>query len=55
MVRYLLPQTVNTGEFSMDVEGLYANAPGDKGKVFSMQEGTTNFTDNKYPRRHPVP
>jgi hypothetical protein len=48
MVRYLLPQTVNTGEFSMDVEGLYANAPGDKGKVFSMQEGTTNFTDNKY-------
>lgn len=48
MVRYLLPQTVSTGEFSMDVEGLYANAPGDKGKVFSMQEGTTNFTDNKY-------
>jgi hypothetical protein len=48
MVRYLLPQTVTTGEFSMDVEGLRANAPGDKGKVFSMQEGTTNFTDNKY-------
>lgn len=48
MIRYLLPQTVNTGEFSMDVEGLYANAPGDKGKVFSMQEGTSNFTDNKY-------
>jgi hypothetical protein len=48
LVRYLLPQTVNTGEFSMDVEGLYANAPGDKGKVFSMQEGTANFTDNKY-------
>lgn len=48
LVRYLLPQTVTTGEFSMDVEGLYANAPGDKGKVFSMQEGTTNFTDNKY-------
>ena len=48
LVRYLLPQTVSTGEFSMDVEGLYENAPGDKGKVFSMQEGTTNFTDNKY-------
>ncbi len=48
MVRYLLPQTVSAGEFSMDVEGLAANAPGDKGKVFSMQEGTTNFTDNRY-------
>lgn len=48
LLRYLLPQTVSTGEFSMDVEGLQANAPGDKSKVFSMQEGTTNFTDNKY-------
>ena len=48
MIRYLLPQTVTTGEFSMDVEGLQANAPGDKSKVFSMQEGTTNFTDNRY-------
>jgi hypothetical protein len=48
MVRYLLPQTVTTGEFSMEIEGLQANASGDKCKVFSMQEGTTNFTDNRY-------
>ena len=35
-VRYLLPQTVANGEFSMEVEGLRANAPGDKAKVFGM-------------------
>ena len=28
-VKYLLPQTITNGEFSMDVEGLRANAPGD--------------------------
>ncbi len=47
-VKYLLPQTVSTGEFSMDVEGLRANAPGDKAKVFGMQEGQTDFITNDY-------
>ena len=47
-VRYLLPQTVSAGEFSMDVEGLRANAPGDKTKVFGMQEGQTDFITNDY-------
>jgi hypothetical protein len=47
-VRYLLPQTVAIGEFSMDVEGLRANAPGDKAKVFGMQEGQTDFITNDY-------
>ena len=47
-VRYLLPQTISNGEFSMDVEGLRANAPGDKAKVFGMQEGTTDFITNRY-------
>jgi hypothetical protein len=47
-VRYLLPQTVSIGEFSMDVEGLRANAPGDKAKVFGMQEGQTDFITNDY-------
>jgi hypothetical protein len=47
-VRYLLPQTVAMGEFSMDVEGLRANAPGDKAKVFGMQEGQTDFITNDY-------
>ena len=47
-VSYRLPQTVAMGEFSMDVEGLRANAPGDKAKVFGMQEGQTDFITNDY-------
>ncbi len=48
-VKYLLPQTITNGEFSMDVEGLRANNPGaDKAKVFGMQEGQTDFITNRY-------
>lgn len=47
-VKYLLPQTITNGEFSMDVEGLRANAPGDKAKVFGMQEGQGDFITNRY-------
>lgn len=47
-VRYLLPVTVTNGEFSMDVMGLRANGPGDKAKVFGMQEGQTDFVTNRY-------
>lgn len=47
-VKYLLPATISDGEFSMDVEGLRANAPGDKAKVFGMQEGQTDFITNRY-------
>jgi hypothetical protein len=47
-ITYLLPMTVSAGEFSMDVEGLRANAPGDKAKVFGMQQGQTDFITNDY-------
>ena len=47
-VKYLLPATITSGEYSMDVEGLRANAPGDKTKVFGMQEGQDDFITNKY-------
>lgn len=47
-VKYLLPQTITAGEFSMDVMGLRANAPGDKAKVFGMQEGQDDFITNRY-------
>jgi hypothetical protein len=47
-VRYLLPQTITSGEYSMDVEGLRGNAPGDKAKVFGMQEGQGDFITNRY-------
>jgi hypothetical protein len=47
-VRYRLPRAVAVGEYSMDVEGLAANGPGDKAKVFGMQEGTEDFITNDY-------
>src|SRR5688572_23825257 len=47
-VRYRLPQTITSGEFSMDVEGLRSNGPGDKAKVFGMQEGDSDFITNDY-------
>jgi hypothetical protein len=47
-VRYRLPRAVQVGEYSMDVEGLAANGPGDKAKVFGMQEGTGDFITNDY-------
>ena len=47
-VKYLLPQTITSGEFSMDVEGLRANAPGDKTKVLGMQEGQDDFITNEF-------
>ena len=47
-IRYLLPATISSGEFSMDVEGLRANGPGDKAKVFGMQEGQGDFITNDY-------
>jgi hypothetical protein len=49
-VKYVLPQTISSGEFSMDVEGLRANGPGDKAKVFGMQEGpdVSDFVTNRY-------
>lgn len=47
-VRYQLPQTITNGEMSVEVEGLYANGPGSKLKIFSMQDGTGNLFDSKY-------
>src|SRR4051812_48339351 len=47
-VRYLIPQTITAGEFSAEVEGLRADAPGNKSKVFGMQEGQGDFITNPY-------
>ncbi len=47
-VSYKLPETISTGEFSMEVEGLRANAPGNKTKVYGMQEGQGDFITNRY-------
>jgi hypothetical protein len=44
-IKYVLPEIVTSGEYSMDVEGLQANAPGDKPKVFGMadDDGSASF------------
>jgi hypothetical protein len=47
-VKYRLPETIATGEFSMEVEGLRANAAGNKTKVYGMQEGQGDFITNEY-------
>jgi len=47
-VRYLLAQTLTSGELSVEIEGLYGNGPGAKLKLFSMFDGTGNLYDSKY-------
>jgi hypothetical protein len=47
-VRYRIPQTITSGEFSMEVEGLRANAPGNKSKVFGMSTDSGDFITDPY-------
>lgn len=47
-VRYAIPVTITAGEFSMEVEGLRGNAPGDKSKVFSMSTNGPDFITDPY-------
>jgi hypothetical protein len=47
-IKYLLPQTITAGEFSMDVKGLRPNGPGDKTKIMGMQEGQGDYIVNDY-------
>lgn len=47
-VRYNMPTTLTAGEFSMMILGADEGGAGDKSKVFSMQEGTGQFTDDDY-------
>jgi hypothetical protein len=47
-VQYALPQTIASGEFSMEVEGLFPNGPGEKLKVFSMMDGPGDLFRSKY-------
>ena len=49
-VLYRLPQTLEAGEFSMQILGADEGAEGDKSKVFAMQEGPdeSNVTTDDY-------
>ena len=47
-VRYTIPQTINAGEFSVEVLGLRANGPGGKNKVMAMSSDNADFTTDPY-------
>lgn len=44
-VRYVIPVTITSGEFAVEIKGLRANAPGDKSKVFGMMQGNPDTND----------
>ena len=48
LVTYALPATLQAGEISAMVKGIDEGSPGDKTKIFTMQEGTNDITDNDY-------
>jgi hypothetical protein len=45
-IRYLLPQTLTHGEFSIIVTGMSTNTEGDKTKVMAMSEGLADLVTN---------
>jgi hypothetical protein len=49
-IRYRLPVNLQQGEFSMMIKGADEGSPGDKSKVFAMQEGPDegDITDDDY-------
>jgi hypothetical protein len=47
-VRYQLPTTISTGEFSMEIAGLHPNGPGAKLKLFSMSDSTASNYDSPW-------
>ena len=47
-VTYVLPQTLEAGEFSVMVTGIDEGSPGDKTKVMTMQEGFGDPVTNDY-------
>lgn len=47
-VVYQLPQTLASGEFSMEVQGLAPNGPNHKLKIFSMLDGPGDLIASRY-------
>lgn len=47
-IRYHLPQVVTAGEFSMELDGIQNNSPGDKAKIMSMYDGNGDITTSDY-------
>jgi hypothetical protein len=47
-VRYQLAESMSSGEFSVEVEGLHPNGPAHKLKIFSMSDTTGDTTDSRF-------
>jgi hypothetical protein len=47
-VRYELLETLSEGEFSLQATGLDNDSDGESTKLFSMQQGATDITENPY-------
>jgi hypothetical protein len=47
-VRYVLPQTITNGEFSVEVEGLFPNSGETKGRIFSMMDGGNSLYHSRF-------
>ncbi len=47
-IQYVMDQTVSAGEFSMMVKNIKTDAPGDKSKILSIQQGFDDITTNAY-------
>jgi hypothetical protein len=47
-VRYELPQTLMSGQFSFDADGIQNNSPGDKTKMMAMYDGNGDITTSDW-------
>jgi hypothetical protein len=47
-VRYVLPQTLTSGQFSFDADGIQNFTPGDKTKMMSMYDGNGDITTSDW-------
>jgi hypothetical protein len=47
-VRYVLPQTITSGQFSFEADGIQNFTPGDKTKMMSMYDGNGDITTSDW-------
>ena len=47
-VRYILAQTISSGSFSFEADGIQNNTPGDKTKMMSMYDGNGDITTSDW-------
>jgi hypothetical protein len=47
-VRYILAQTLTSGEFSLEADGITNDSPGDKTKILSMYDGNGDITTSNW-------